>query len=338
MVDAALCAVLGGLALCPAVSRRTRVTSGVAASVLAGISALTDYEGGVAPILSLQRHRAVEAVSGTVLLAAGARRGGGLLLLAGAAQLGLALSSDGAAHHGAPETCYPPLDTPKPFADDLWIVDSAMRPGLPVRMTVIRLPDGALLLHSPTRYDPALQRALAAIGPITHIVAPSMVHWMFAKPWQDAVPGATVWAAPGLGERGQVRRSGLRIDRTLDDTAPAEWGGAIELAVVRGAGGFSEVVMLHRPSLTLMMTDLMQNFEPRKLPWVLQPIARLLGNTAPDSRAPAHLRAVVGFTPNRAAARRVVGWGARRVVVGHGLPIERDAAAVVTRSLAWLTG
>ncbi len=42
---------------------------------------------------------------------------------------------------------YPPLDTPKPVADGVWIVDS-LRPGsigrvLPARMTAIRLPAGS---------------------------------------------------------------------------------------------------------------------------------------------------------------------------------------------------
>ncbi len=337
-IDAGLSAVLAGLALCPAVSARTRVAAGAAAACVAGYSAVTDYEGGVAARISLQQHRGADAACGVALLAVGATEeaGGRMLMLAGAAQLGLALFSDGHADAGPPDTGYRPLDTPKPFADDLWIVDSMMRPGLPVRMTAIRLPDGSVLLHSPTRYDPALHRALAAFGPITHLVAPSMVHWVFAKPWQDAVPSATVWSAPGLRERRQVRRSGLRIDRELGEAPPAEWGGAIDQVVVRGVGGFSELPMLHRPSRTLMITDLMQNFEPRKLPWVLRPIARVLGNAAPESRAPAHLRAVVAFKSNAEAARRIIGWAPERVVVAHGRPIEREAAAAVRRSLAWM--
>ena len=60
---------------------------------------------------------------------------------------------------------YPPLDVPKPIAKNLWNVDSGplrvmgLIP-LPVRMTIIRLADGGLLLHSPTRFDFDLAREL----------------------------------------------------------------------------------------------------------------------------------------------------------------------------------
>ena len=39
------------------------------------------------------------------------------------------------------------------------------------RMTVIRLPDGGLWLHSPTPLDDGLRAAIDALGPVAHIVA-----------------------------------------------------------------------------------------------------------------------------------------------------------------------
>jgi hypothetical protein len=56
---------------------------------------------------------------------------------------------------------YPPLNVPKKVADDIWIVDSGPnRPlgmRLPIRMTVIRLAEGGLLLHSPTEFHAGLK-------------------------------------------------------------------------------------------------------------------------------------------------------------------------------------
>ena len=63
------------------------------------------------------------------------------------------------------DVSYSPLDVPKPIAKNLWNVDSGplrvmgLIP-LPVRMTIIRLADGGLLLHSPTRFDFDLAREL----------------------------------------------------------------------------------------------------------------------------------------------------------------------------------
>jgi hypothetical protein len=237
----------------------------------------------------------------------------------------------------ADQATYPPLDVLKPVADDVWVVDSGplmvARIPLPVRMTVLRVDDG-MLLHSPTRYDRDLRAAIAAIGPIRHLVAPSFAHWMFMREWVAACPNAITWAAPGLRDRRQVRRAGLRLDR---DLGVPVWPD-IEQCVIPGGGGFREVAMLHRPSGTALLADLMQNLEPEKLPAVARPFARLLGVTAPDGRAPVYLRAIVRLRRRDAAsaASRVLAWEPERVIFAHGRWFERNGAAELRRSLRWL--
>src|SRR5688500_7590184 len=114
---------------------------------------------------------------------------------------------------------YPPLDVPKAVADGVWIVDSGpigvLGLPLPVRMTVIRLATGGLLHHSPTRFSFHLKDELELLAPVEHLVAPNSAHWTFVKEWQSHLPQATTWAAPGLRRRGQVRRSGVRLDHDL---------------------------------------------------------------------------------------------------------------------------
>ncbi len=340
-IDVCIAAGLAGTALAPGVTAGIRAAAAFGAVGLTSLSAMTDYEGGLFPTLSLSQHRAVEAGIGTALCAWGLRRagrgGGWALALAGSAQVALALTGSRGRDEGPPETLYRPIDTPKPLADGIWIVDGTIGPGLPVRMTVIRLQSGGLLLYSPTRYSPALRQALEALGPIRHLVAASTVHWVFVKDWQTAVPGVTSWVAPGLAQRGQVRRARLRIDHELAETPPAVWAGEIEQEVVRGAASFAEVAMFHRPSRTAMFADLVQNIEAHKLPWLLRPLGRALGNLAPEGRAPTHYRALVrAGGSGQAAARRIVAWAPERIVVAHGLPIEQDAAAYLRQSLAWL--
>ncbi len=122
---------------------------------------------------------------------------------------------------------YPPLDTPKPIGEGIWIVDSGpikpMGMTLPIRMTIIRLSEGQLLLHSPVRMTASLTEKVEQLGRIKHLVAPSIGHWTFLKDWQRAFPDATTWAVPGLRNRRQVRKAGLRIDRDLASSAPDEW-------------------------------------------------------------------------------------------------------------------
>jgi hypothetical protein len=233
---------------------------------------------------------------------------------------------------------YPPLDVLKRVADDLWVVDSVIGREAPVRMTVIRLPAGDLVLHSPTRFTDQLRRQLEGIGRIRHLVAPNIAHWTFLPGWQGAVPAAVTWAAPGLRDRSKVRRSGVRLDHDLTDAPPPDWAAEIEQAVIRGGAGFTEVAMFHKPTRTLLLTDLVVNLEAAKVPVSLRPLARLLGVLAPDGRAPAYLRGLVklGRRDKASAVARLLHWYPERVIFTHGRWFDRDGEAQLRRSLRWL--
>ena len=94
-------------------------------------------------------------------------------------------------------------------SDDIWIVDdepiNAAGLELPVRMTIIRLSNGELVLHSPVRYSAALRCELERLGAIRYLLAPNIAHWIFLSDWQREVPEAATFAARGLSARKQVR-------------------------------------------------------------------------------------------------------------------------------------
>ena len=242
-----------------------------------------------------------------------------------------------------PDNAYSPLDVLKPVADDVWIVDAApIRAGglpLPLRMTVVRLPDGALLLHSPTQFSPTLAAALDALGPVRHLVAPSYGHWMFLPDWQHAYPRARTWGVVGLRQRGPVRRAGLRIDADLGLEAPTEWQGVLETVLIR-TQGFAEVELFHKPSRTLLVTDLVLNLERNRLsPWA-RVAADALGITAPHGHAPLYLRFLLDLNRRRIAeaANRLVAFHPERVIMTHGRWFEHDATAQLRASFDWILG
>lgn len=240
------------------------------------------------------------------------------------------------------QVTYPPLDVLKPVAEGVWIVDSGphrmMGIPMPVRMTVIRLADGNLWLHSPTRFDEDLRREMERIGPIRHLIAPNIAHWSFLKEWQRNCPDAVTWAAPGLRERSQVKRSGVQLDHDLTEAAPQEWAGEIEQVIVPGGGGFTEVDFFHKPTRTLVLTDLVVNVEADKLPRLMRPGAHLVGATAPNGKAPIYLRLLIYMRRAEAtrSASRLLAWGPERVIFTHGRWFARDGAAALRKSLAWL--
>lgn len=365
-IDYAVAALLGGLASSHKLPAAVRTTLGATGLSHTAYAVLTDYEAGLSPRLTMRQHLALDAAAGAALCGAGLlmRRQPAdarvLLVALGLSELAVvALSSAeptsgpgggtdlvgrmlGDAATSASDVGYPPLDTPKPVTDDVFVVDSAMSGlmgrVLPVRMTVIRLPDGGLLLHSPTRFSLGLKGALEKLGPIRHLVAPNLAHWMFLQAWQGACPEATTWAAPGLRERSQVRKSHIRLDHDLSDVPPAEWGDAVGVATLSGGFGFHEVALFHRPSRTLVLTDLVLNLEPPKVPAALRPLARLFGITAPDGMPPPYLRAVINIRRQQAAecASRLLDLRPERVIFAHGRWFEQNGTAALRRSLRWL--
>lgn len=238
------------------------------------------------------------------------------------------------------EIVYPPLDILKPVAENIWIVDSGpIRPAglsLPLRMTVFRTSGGGLLLHSPCHHTPALAQALETVGPIEHLVAPTTAHWTFLKGWQDAFPNATTWAVPGLRDRAQVRTSGVRIDRDLADKVPAEWRDEIRQGLIRGRG-LCEAYFFHMASRTLVLTDLIENLAPAKLPPVTAAVMRVLLATRGTVGLHARAALLMGAADTRAAVDAMLELAPKTVLFAHGDVFTDDADARLRQAFAWLS-
>ena len=237
---------------------------------------------------------------------------------------------------------YPPFDTLKPVAEGIWIVDAepmnVMGIALPVRMTVVRLNDGGLLLCSPTRFSPDLSSRLEGIGPVRHLVAPSLGHWTFMEKWQKHYPDATTWAVPKLRDRRQVKASDLRLDHDLSDTPPEAWAGEVQQVIVPGGGGFREAAFFHVPSRTAVLTDLVSNLEPERVTAATHVYARATGTRAPNGSTPHYLRAALLLRKRDAAAAgaHVIDWGPERVIFAHGKWFDADGTQRLKRALGWL--
>ncbi|MCB1339222.1 MAG: DUF4336 domain-containing protein [Maritimibacter sp.] len=237
-------------------------------------------------------------------------------------------------------TGYEPLDTLKPVAEEVWLIDGpAIRfYGMPfsTRATIVRLASGAIWVHSPTRLTEALAGEVAALGPVAHLVAPNWIHYAYVGQWQDRFPEAEAWAAPGVA--GRAEKHGVRIafDHDLGETAPAAWAGEIDQLLVRGSNVHHEAVFFHRASKTLILTDLIENFEPRKIGFWFRLATRFAGNREPGAM-PRDMRA--SFRDKgalKAAVERMIGWGPERVILAHGRWYATNGAAELERAFRWL--
>jgi len=73
------------------------------------------------------------------------------------------------------------------LAPDLWIATRQFTNELGVvtsRMTVIRLKDRRILLHSPVPSDPDLRSAVENLGQVAALIAPNLFHHQFLSEWK----------------------------------------------------------------------------------------------------------------------------------------------------------
>jgi hypothetical protein len=244
--------------------------------------------------------------------------------------------------HGHTAT-YPPLNTLKPVAENVWIVDGpVIRFGMPwpkmpfpTRMTVVRLADGGLFLHSPTPFTEELAAEIDAAGKVRHLVGPNRIHYWWIPDWRQAYPQAETWLAPGIPEQAQGR-----IDFETKELAGGSgypWDEEMDTLPVRG-DYMTEFVFFHRASRTLIVTDLIENFEPRKLGLAMRLMTRIGGVLDPDGQMPRDMRLTFRNRKAelRAAVERMIALEPERIVLAHGRWYDRDGTTELKRAFRWI--
>lgn len=239
---------------------------------------------------------------------------------------------------------YPPLNTLKRVAENLWIVDGPIirfgmpwpKMSFPTRMTVVRLAGSRLLIHSPTRLTSELSAEIGRVGEPRWIVGPNRLHYWSIPEWRAAFPQAFVYLAQGIRERASdhIRFHGL----PLVGTGTYEWD--TELATLPIVGSYlTEVEFFHYSSRTLILTDLIENFEPQKLDsFAMRMLTRLGGVQDPDGQMPRDLRLTFVKRRNelRAAIEKMIQWNPERIILAHGRWYEKDGVKELRRAFRWL--
>ncbi len=218
---------------------------------------------------------------------------------------------------------------------DLWCLDADLRVQagfhLPIRMTVIRLADGGLWLHSPIAIDETTAAAIDALGPVRHIVAPSLLHHLFAGAACERWPAATLHAPASLA----VKRPELKIGQPLAEDA--RWS-ALTIIAVAGAPKIDEHVFVHHPSGTLIVTDLL--FNVHEVPGLMSPlILRMVGAWKRLAQSRIWRSTVKDRAAASASARRLMALDFSRLVPAHGVVIAgADTHERVGAALQWMLG
>ncbi len=233
-------------------------------------------------------------------------------------------------------TGHEPLNTLKPVATDIWLIDGpAVRfYGMPysTRCTVLRLANGDLWVHSPTMLTDLLRDELRALGPVRYLIAPNALHYVSIASWQEAYPDAATYAAPGVAARASRRGATLQVDHDLGQTPPAPWAEQIDQMIVQGSKQHREAVFFHRASSTLILTDLIQNFETAKLRAWMRPLVWLAGIDDSDGKMPIDMRMTFAKTPLAESVGEMIAWNPQRLILAHGRWYSQDAVEELRRA------
>jgi hypothetical protein len=191
-------------------------------------------------------------------------------------------------------------------------------------MTVIALADNRLVVHSPNRLDAGLRAELDRLGQVTCVIAPNKMHHYAVDQFAAAYPKARFFAAPGLPQR----RPDLRFDRELGSVAEPEWASVLDQAALAGNRFFTEIVLFHRATRTLIVTDFIENLYPETVGPAGNCVARLLGIWKNPSPSPEHSMYLTDLEAFERSIQRVRSWDFDRILLAHGRFIETGGKAI----------
>ena len=217
-------------------------------------------------------------------------------------------------------------------AENIWEVpgDVWMPMGFhfPCRMTVIRLENDQLLLHSPISVNDNLAAELKKLGEVKYLIAPNTFHHLFLADVMARYPEAILYGAPGL----EKKRKDLNFHHQLGEAA-SPWTQILNQKLIEGMPAFNEFVFFHKPGRTLIVTDFMFNIkQPRNLQ------SGLLYLMAGTYKKPGQSRLFRMMARDKAATgasvRAILKWDIQRVVMAHGQILEENAHAVLEKAVA----
>lgn len=219
--------------------------------------------------------------------------------------------------------------------DEIWIVSYPVHYSgihFDARMTIIRVDDGSLMLHSPCEISPELAEEINCLGPVSVIVAPSNFHYLHVESARSVFPSAKIWLHRGIFEK----TTELAYDHILCNAPHESWENTLDQIEITGNRIMNEVAFYHIASQTLILVDAIENIgdkTPHTGPglkfwwkWVFHMWNK--PKPAPEYQ--------LGWK-DKAAARRcleqILEWDFNKIILAHGDLIENNAREIAKQ--AW---
>jgi hypothetical protein len=196
---------------------------------------------------------------------------------------------------------------------------------LPLRCTFLTGP-GMGILISPVKFNFKQIMELKSLGPVTDIVAPSLLHHLYVGQTRNHFPEARIWGLPGMQQKDPMVNWKNIIGRD-------HWPYSDQVAElpVNGVPRMDEVVFFVKSERLLVVTDLCFNLQKPK-GWAAPVMLRFLGTY----KKLAVSRLINRFMEDRAAfessIRRIMEWDFDKIAMAHGELVSHDGKALLRRA------
>ncbi len=149
-------------------------------------------------------------------------------------------------------------------------------------------------------------------------------------------PNATKWASPKV--RPSAQKQGFGFDHDLTDSPAPAWATDIDQVIARGGRFMEEVIFFHKTSKTLILADMIENFESSKLPYWIRPLAKIGEVLSPNGSTPKDLRLTYWghHQQMQKALDTIMGWHPQTIIMAHGKIITENTVQRLKKAFRWV--
>lgn len=219
--------------------------------------------------------------------------------------------------------------------ENIWFVRAPLSLGgvqVTTQMSIIKNGDDKILLISPVEISPALKEEILRLGQVCWIVAPNNFHHFYIQSALNAFPSAQLLCPQGLGKK----RKDLPAHNIIDVSDQAVWGEDLIALQIYHSGLVDEHVFLHKPSKTLVLTDLFMLFNENSN-FVTKVICVLVGVSTRQVKM-SRMMKLLYRDKNllRDSFQKILSWDFQRVHLAHSRNIEENARAQIQQAMSFL--
>ena len=194
-------------------------------------------------------------------------------------------------------------------------------------VTFIRLQNGELIIHSTGPFTQADFVEIKILGKPAWLVDSMLRHDTFSKQARQVFPDIPYLAPEGFSDA-----AALEIKPLLP--APAAWSPEVEVLLIDGMPAVKEHVFLHKPTRTLIVADLVFNFEHHRSWWTTFFRKTVMGVKAHPDSARLYPMQIKDRAAYDRSVRELMTRDFDRIIVGHNTVIETGGKHLLAEALA----